>query len=264
MKKSLVNSLMVAFLTVVSFAQAEQTVMSSDGTAMVLLPDGWQVTQEAQGYLAIQGPNGTGQFGVGATYWTPEYVAQMGIPAESAPYHTPEQVITSLVPQLAAQSGSRIDDVRILDEQDESNGPVQGRWMIVGAVSDGVRMIFLARVASYPLTDVSWGFSLSLMGVRSQDFARDAHGIARVMTSFRGMETARQNGPAVSPSAMLERIKATGRGNDAFSDYLRNGGEGDAGGENGGTGDANGAGDGNAAPEDNGAATPNDGNGDGR
>ncbi|GEM_PF-6908068 len=262
MKNILVNNLMVAFLTVVSFAQAEQTVMSSDGTAMVLLPDGWQVTREAQGYLAIQGPNGMGQFGIGATYWTPDYVAQMGIPAASAPYHTPEQVITSLVPQLAAQSGSSIDDVRILDEQDESNGPVQGRWMIVSAVSNGQPMTFLARVATYPLTDVSWGFSLSLMGVRSQDFARDAQGIARVMMSFRGMETARQNGPAVSPSAMLERSKATGRGNDAFSDYLRNGGEGDTGGENGG--DANGAGDGNAAPEDNGDATPDGGNGDGK
>ncbi len=260
MKTSLTSWLTVAFLTVVSLARAEQTVMSSDGTAMVLLPDGWQVTQEAQGYLQIEGPNGIGQFGCGATYWTPEYAAQMGMPMQSAPFHTPEQVVTSLVPQLAAQYGIRLEDVRIIDEQDESNGPIQGRWMIVSAVRNGVPMTSLVRVASYPLTDVSWGFTLSMMGVRSQDFDTCAQGIARVMTSFRGMETARQGGPAVSPSAMLERSKATGRGNEAFDGYIRGEEEGDADGNDGGAGTQ----DGNAGPEDNGAATPNDGTGDGR
>ncbi len=244
--KTLTNSIAVLSLMVVAFAQAEQTVSSSDGTAMVLLPDGWQVTQEAQGFLQIEGPNGIGQFGCGATFWTPEYAQQMGMPMATAPYHTPEQVITSLVPQIAAQSGVRIEDVRILDELDESNGPIQGRWMIVGARRNGVKMTSLARVATYPLTEVSWGFTLSLMGVRSQDFTRDVRGIARVMASFRGMETARQRGPAVSPAAMLERMEATARGNETFSEYLRGDGEGDA------------------TSEDNGATSPDDGSGDGQ
>ncbi len=245
MWKSMKNWVAAAILTIVSIANAGQAVMSSDGTAMATLPDGWQVTREAQGYLEVAGPNGCGSLGAGTTFWTPEYAQQMGLQIPNAPYMTPEQVVGYLLPQLSAQGGIRMESVQIAWEADLSNPPIAARVMVVNLTRNGVPMTFLARVASYAVTDASWGFTLTTMGVRSQDFDREARTLVATMTSFRGMETARGGampsgrgmaaGGGMTPDGEIpvgggvQRSQAAMDGADAFDAYIRGDGSDDGG-----------------------------------